>query len=116
MKQLTENCKHIPEGDIEMKRFVEVHYHLKEGRRAEFYNEMIKRRIAEASRAEKGCEKYEYYLSPEDDNELLLLEVWTSAEAVSEHMASQHYKELVALKQEYVLETEFTRYEISELK
>ena len=41
MKQLTENCKHIPEGDIEMKRFVEVHYHLKEGRRAEFYNEMV---------------------------------------------------------------------------
>ena len=98
-----------------MKKLVEVHYHIKEGRRADFYAEIKKRGLADASRAEAGCEKYDYFFSPEDENELLLIEIWSSAEAVNQHMGSAHYKELIALKQEYVLETEITRYEISGL-
>ena len=58
-----------------MRRAVEVHYYIKEGRRADFYNEIIRRGIADAARAEEGNEKYEYYLSPGNENELLLLEI-----------------------------------------
>ena len=95
-----------------MKRFVEVHYYIKDGKRDEFYNAILERGIADASRAEKGNEKYEYYFSPENENELLLLELWSSAEAVELHMSSPHYKELGELKKEYVTNTVFTRYEI----
>ena len=94
-----------------MKRFVEVHYYIKDGKRNEFYNAIQEHGIANASRAEKGNEKYEYYFSPENENELLLIEVWSSAEAVELHMGSQHYKELGELKKKYVTETVFTRYE-----
>ena len=97
-----------------MKRFVEVHYYIKDGKRDEFFNAILERGIADASRAEEGNEKYEYYFSPENENELLLIELWSSAEAVELHMCSSHYKELGELKKEYVTDTVFTRYEISE--
>ena len=97
-----------------MKRFVEVHYYIKDGKRDEFYNAILASGIADASRAEKGNEKYEYYFSPENKNELLLIELWSSAEAVELHMSSKHYKELGELKKEYVTDTVFTRYEIPE--
>ena len=97
-----------------MKRFVEVHYYIKDGKRDEFYNALLERGIADAARAEEGNEKYEYYFSPENENELLLIELWNSAEAVELHMNSQHYKELGELKKKYVTDTVFTRYEIPE--
>lgn len=98
-----------------MKRAVEVHYYLKDGKRDEFYSEILRRGLADAARAEEGNEKYEYYFSPENENELLLLEIWSSSEAVEFHMATPHYKELGELKKEYVTETVFKRFEISEL-
>ncbi|MBR3023187.1 MAG: antibiotic biosynthesis monooxygenase [Oscillospiraceae bacterium] len=98
-----------------MKRAVEVHYYLKDGKRNEFYNEIISRGIADAARAEDGNEKYEYYFSPENENELLLLEIWKSADAVKYHIETAHYKALGELKSEYVTETVFRRYEIEEI-
>lgn len=97
-----------------MKRFVEVHYYIKDGKRNDFYRTLIESGIANASRAEEGNEKYEYYYSPDNENELLLLEVWKSAEAVELHQQSAHFKLLGELKKEYVTETEFMRYEIAE--
>ena len=98
-----------------MRRLVEVHYYIKDGQRETFYNEIINRGIAEAARAEEGNEKYEYYFSPENENELLLLEIWSSAEAVKLHMETQHYKELSELKKVFVTETVFRRFEINEI-
>ena len=97
-----------------MKILVEVHYHTKDGKRSEFYSEINERGIAAASRAEKGNEKYDYYLSPENENELLLLELWSSAEAVKEHSETAHFKALGELKKEYVEETVISRFEIAE--
>ena len=52
---------------------VEVHYYLKDGKRNDFYNAIIRQGIADAARAEDGNEKYDYYFSPENENELVLL-------------------------------------------
>ncbi len=98
-----------------MKIFVEVHYYVKEGKREEFYNEVISRGIADSSRAEVGNEKYEYYFSPENENELLLLEIWSSPEAVKLHGQMEHYKALGELKAEYVTDAKIIRSEISEV-
>ena len=99
-----------------MKRFVEVHYLLNPGKRQAFYDAIITGGIADAAHAEEGNEKYDYYFSPDNENELVLLEVWKSAEAVQFHMETQHYKALAELKKEYVAETVIRRYEISELQ
>ena len=42
-----------------MKRMVEVHYYLKDGKRNDFYNAIIRQGIADAARAEVGNEKYD---------------------------------------------------------
>ncbi|WP_298530156.1 putative quinol monooxygenase [uncultured Ruminococcus sp.] len=97
-----------------MKQFVEVHYYVKDGKRDEFYHTILERGIADASRAEEGNEKYDYYLSPDNENELLLIELWASTEAVQEHGQTAHFKELGELKQEYVTDTIIRRYDIAE--
>ncbi|MCR4758868.1 MAG: antibiotic biosynthesis monooxygenase [Oscillospiraceae bacterium] len=98
-----------------MKRMVEVHYYLKDGKRNDFYNAIIRQGIADAARAEVGNEKYDYYFSPENENELVLLEIWKSAEAVQFHMETLHYQALAELKKEYVTDTVFRQFEISEI-
>lgn len=97
-----------------MKRFVEVHYFLKPGMRDKFYKAVLEQGIAAASRAEEGNEKYEYYFSPDNEDELLLLEIWKSEEAVHLHGQTEHFARLGELKKEYVTETVIHRYEISE--
>lgn len=97
-----------------MKQFVEVHYFVKDGMRDEFYRAIIENGIAAASRAEEDNEKYDYYLSPDNENELLLIELWASAEAVWEHSQTLHFKTLGELKQEYVTDTVIKRYDIAE--
>ena len=98
-----------------MKRFVEVHYFLKPGMRDKFYKAVLEQGIAAASRAEEGNEKYEYYFSPDNEDELLLLEIWKSAEAVQLHGQTAHFAWLGELKNKYVSETVIRRYEISEI-
>lgn len=98
-----------------MKRFVEVHYLLKDGKRDAFYREILSQGIADAARAEEGNEKYAYYFNPDNENELILLEIWKSAEAVQFHMDTPHYRALGELKKAYVTETVFKRYEITEI-
>ena len=81
-----------------MKQFVEVHYYVKNGMRDEFYRAIMENGIAAASRAEEGNEKYDYFFSPENENELLLIELWASAEAVAAHSQTPHFKALGELK------------------
>lgn len=97
-----------------MKQFVEVHYLVKDGKRGEFYRTILESGIAAASRAEAGNEKYDYYLSPENENELLLIELWASAEAVQAHGQTPHFQQLAELKQAYVEDTVISRYDIAE--
>ena len=94
-----------------MKRLVEVHYFVKSGCRDEFYRQINDKGIAGASRAETGNEKYDYYLSPTDPDELILFEVWSSPEAVRSHMETDHYRGLMELKKKFVIETKFSRYD-----
>ena len=97
-----------------MKQFVEVHYFVKAGMRQAFYDAIMQSGIAAASRAEAGNEKYDYYFDPENENELLLLEIWRDAEAVRLHGETPHFKALAALKAEYVTETVIRRFRLTE--
>ena len=88
--------------------------YVKDGKRDEFYKAIMENGIAAASRAEEGNEKYDYYLSPENENELLLIELWASAEAVRAHGQTPHFQQLAELKQAYVEDTVIRRYDIAE--
>ncbi|MBP3855181.1 MAG: antibiotic biosynthesis monooxygenase [Ruminiclostridium sp.] len=98
-----------------MKRLVEVHYFVKSGCRDEFYRQINDKGIAAAARAETGNEKYDFFFSPTDPDELVLFEMWSSPEAVQSHMETAHYRELMELKKELVIETTFSRYDAEQI-
>ncbi|MBQ8078535.1 MAG: antibiotic biosynthesis monooxygenase [Oscillospiraceae bacterium] len=97
-----------------MKQFVEVHYYVRPGMRQAFYDALSESGIPAASRAEAGNVQYDYYFSPEQEDELLLLELWQDAEAVRLHGETPHFKALGALKAEYVTDTVIRRYTVED--
>ena len=88
-----------------------VTYKCKAGKREAFLDTIKKEGIDAASRVEDGNLKYDYYLSDADSNELLLVEKWKDAEAMTEHGQQTHFKRLGELKADYVEDTIIERYE-----
>lgn len=86
-----------------------VRYKCKPGCRDAYYNAIRKVCIDEMSRSEKGCLRYEYSYGMDED-ELLLTEVWSDAEAIEVHKNSKHFAKLGEIKAEYVENTEFMKF------
>lgn len=76
---------------------------LKEGVRDEalaLLDEMIAK-----TRQEDGCIKYELYELDGDPNVLTFIEEWESAEKLSAHMDSEHFKRIIPLLGNYKAST-----------
>ena len=63
-----------------------------------------------ASRNEEGNFKYEFFMSTEEPNDILLLEWWKDVDAWMEHRTLPHYKKLDELKKGRVLSAEIRKY------
>ena len=87
-----------------------VTYKCKDGMREKFYGTIVSEGIDAASRAEDGNFKYDYYMSTDRDNEMLLVEKWRDADAVAVHQGQAHFKRLGELKGEFVEETVIEKY------
>ena len=74
-------------------------------KRAAFIQKVRETGVLDAIRYENGCVKYDYYLSEEDPNELLLLEQWESKPHQQTHIAQPHMVRLRELKPDYITET-----------
>lgn len=97
---------------MENKIIVTVRYTVKEGMRDTFYQQIVEKGIDTASRAEAGNYKYDYYYPTDSQNDLCLLEIWSSAQAQKEHGKTPHYQQLAALKAEYVEDVQLNMYPI----
>ena len=86
-----------------------VNYFAKPGRREEFLRRVVEGGILSAIREENGCQRYDYYLSCQDENEILLVEQWESPEHQRIHMEQEHMKRLRAIKDECIAETKLNR-------
>ncbi|HEX8051413.1 MAG TPA: putative quinol monooxygenase [Thermoleophilaceae bacterium] len=51
------------------------------------------RNMREASRAEPGCQEYNFWFAFDDENELLVFEVWDDQAALDAHFATPHLAE-----------------------
>ena len=89
-----------------------VTYKCKPGMREEFLEAIIAEGIDVACRADEGNLKYDYYMSTDRDNEMLLVEKWRDADAVAVHQGQAHFKRLGELKGEFVEETVIEKYVI----
>ena len=67
-----------------------------------------------ASRNEEGNFKYEFFMSTEDQNDILLIEWWKDVDAWMAHRTLPHYKKLDEIKKGRVLSAEIRKYFIDE--
>ena len=88
-----------------------VTYRCKPGAREAFLEAILREGIDEASRAEAGNLKYEYYLPFGGGDELLLVEKWRDEAALKAHAETPHYARLKELKPRFVIETIVERFE-----
>ena len=65
------------------------------------YAEGIPQKVLE----EDGCLRYEYCLSVDDEERLLLIEKWQSEQQQKKHLAQAHMQALKMIKERYVLDT-----------
>ena len=83
-----------------------VNYFVKPGRREEFLRRIVEGGILAAIRAEEGCLRYDYYLSCQNEDEILLLEEWDTAEHQRIHMEQEHMKRLRVIKDDCIADTQ----------
>ena len=89
---------------------VNLHYTGKNGNARKFAEEMISSKTVEAIRAEKGNLRYEYYLSIDDPETVLLIDSWENQEAIDAHHVSPMMKTITELREKYDLHMRVKRF------
>lgn len=86
-----------------------VTYTMKQGMRDAFVNEVISSGLLEDILNEDGCCGYEYYLSVNNEDTLLLVEQWETIKKQKQHTQHENMTRLKAFKEMYVSHTEIQR-------
>ena len=89
-----------------------VTYKCKPRMRDEFLEMIVTEGIDVASRSDDGNLKYDYYIPADGGDELLLVEKWTDADALSKHLKKSHLARLGELKSTYVIDAAIEKYEV----
>jgi quinol monooxygenase YgiN len=89
---------------------VNLRYTGKNGNARKFAEEMTSSGTVELIRAEAGNLRYEYYISMEDPETVLLIDSWTDQKAIDIHHASPMMKTIAELQEKYDLHMTEERY------
>ena len=89
---------------------VNLYYQGSNGSARKFVEEMERSGIADSIRQEKGNLRYDYFLSLSDPETVLLIDSWSSQEAIDSHHASPMMKSLARLREKYDLHMKVERY------
>lgn len=76
-----------------------------------FAKEMTEKGIVDRIRAQKGNIRYEYYQSLEREDEILLVDIWQSQEALDIHHQSPMMTEIMQLREKYDVRMEVHKYQ-----
>ncbi len=71
-------------------------------KREGFIQKMKDSGILEAIRAEDGCIKYDYYLSENDPDLILLIEQWETKQHQQIHISQPHMAKMREFKDDYI--------------
>lgn len=91
---------------------INVVYTTKPGKREELLAALAACGLPEAVRRETGCIQYDYYLSVEDPDRVLLLEKWSDRNAQKVHLTQPHMAQLAAIKKRCIAGTAVETYEL----
>ena len=86
-----------------------VRYLAKPGCRETFLRQLTTQGIIDAIRREDGCLRYDYFLSVQNADEILLVEQWQTEEKQQAHLRAPHMDQLRRLKSEYVADARLGR-------
>ena len=89
---------------------VNLKYTGKGGNARKFVEEMISGGTVKAIRAEKGNIRYEYYVSIDDPETVLLIDSWKNQEAIDAHHASPMMETIANLREKYDLHMSVERF------
>ena len=83
---------------------IKITYKLQPDMKHKFMDTVESLGIPQATRNEKGCLKYDFEVSADKD-EVYLHELWENEECLESHKKQPHLKKLMALKEEFEIET-----------
>ena len=89
---------------------VNLRYTGKNGNARKFAEEMTSSGTVAAIRAEAGNLRYEYYVSLDDPETVLLIDSWVDQAAIDAHHASPMMATIAALREKYDLHMTVERY------
>lgn len=89
---------------------VNLRYTGKDGSAKKFAEEMEASGTVDAIRAEAGNLRYEYWVSFDDPETVLLIDSWENQAAIDAHHASPMMKTIAELRDKYDLRMTFERY------
>ena len=95
---------------VDMLITVNLRYTGTNGSARAFAEEIMSSGTVAAIRAEEGNLRYEYYQSLENPETILLIDSWSSQEAIDLHHASPMMETIAALREKYDLHMSVERY------
>ena len=87
-----------------------LYYTGQNGAARAFAEEMVRRGVADAIRAEAGNLRYEYYFPMDDPETVLLIDQWRDQDAIDAHHASPMMAQIAALREKYDLHMKVERF------
>ena len=89
---------------------VNLRYTGRDGRALKFAKEMTESGTVELIRNEEGNLKYEYFISMDDPDTVLLIDSWKDQESIDKHHASPMMGRIAALRETYDLHMRVERF------
>ena len=89
---------------------INIRYTGQKGAAKAFAEEMQASKTVDAIRSEPGNLRYEYFISIDDPDQVLLIDSWADQDALDKHHASSMMKTIAALREKYDLHMSVERY------
>ena len=89
---------------------INIYYKGENGNARKFADEMIQSGTVDKIRSEDGNLRYEYFRPFDDPETVLLIDKWTSQEAIDAHHASPMMQTIAQLREKYGLKMKVERF------
>lgn len=97
-------------GENAMAITINIYYTGENGNARKFAEEMEQSGTVSTIRAEEGNLRYEYFYPKDDPETVLLIDSWTSQEAIDKHHLSPMMNKITELRNKYDLHMKVERY------
>lgn len=90
-----------------------VTYTMKPGQKENYLAAIAWAGIDQASRQETGNIRYDYFYAAQQEDTILLIEQWENEEVLELHKTMPHFKQLAAIKEQYVKQTAVEKFTLA---